>query len=143
MTRIIGVGSPFGMDQVGWLAIDHLQSCQFDNCELIKLDRPGSGLLSYLQDVDQVVVIDALISNGQAGDVKLLKQDELAQSQELTSCHGFGVAEALALADQLGELPQRISLLGIHTGDDPSRQPELDHISLEQLIKTVLLDTDH
>jgi hydrogenase maturation protease len=143
MIRIIGVGSPFGMDQAGWLAIDYLQSCQFDDCELIKLDRPGSGLLGYLQDVDQVVVIDALNSSGQAGEVKLLERDELAQSQELTSSHGFGVAEALALADQLGALPQRISLLGIHTGEDPNRPPELDQVSLEQLIKTVLLESDH
>ncbi|MEJ2620871.1 MAG: hydrogenase maturation protease [Candidatus Thiodiazotropha sp.] len=141
MIRIIGVGSPFGGDQAGWLAIDHLQSCQFAGCELIKLDRPGSGLLSYLQDVDQVVVIDALISSGQAGGVKRLEREELAQCQELTSSHGFGVADALALADQLGELPPRISLLGIHTGEDQNGVPVLDKVSLERQIQTLLEDT--
>ncbi|MEW8627823.1 MAG: hydrogenase maturation protease [Candidatus Thiodiazotropha sp.] len=138
MIRIIGVGSPFGADRAGWLAIDYLQSCQLEDCELIKLDRPGSGLLSYLQDADQVVVIDALSSTGRAGDVVRVSRDELAQCQGLTSCHGFGVAEALALADQLGELPQQISLLGIHTGDDRNSLPKLDEASLKKQIQVLL-----
>jgi hydrogenase maturation protease len=140
MIRIIGVGSPFGADQAGWLAIDYLQSCQLNDCELIKLDRPGSGLLNYLGDADQVVVIDALMSSGRAGDVELLSRDDLAESPGLTSCHGFGVAEALALADQLGELPPQISLLGIHASEDQSSAPKLDQISLQQQIQKLLSD---
>ncbi|MCG7927952.1 MAG: hydrogenase maturation protease [Candidatus Thiodiazotropha taylori] len=138
MIRIIGVGSPFGADRAGWMAIDHLQGCQLEDCELIKLDRPGSGLLSYLRDADQVVLIDALKSAGKAGDVAQLSRDEIAQCQALTSCHGFGVAEALALADQLGELPRQVSLLGIHIGDDQNGVPALDVVSLEQRIQSLL-----
>ncbi|MCG7873367.1 MAG: hydrogenase maturation protease [Candidatus Thiodiazotropha lotti] len=138
MIRIIGVGSPFGADRVGWLAIDHLQGCQLEDCELIKLDRPGSGLLNYLRDADWVVLIDALKSTGRAGDVAQISRDKLAQCQALTSCHGFGVAEALALADQLGELPRQVLLLGIHVGDDQERPPALDVVSLEQQIQALL-----
>ncbi|MCG8014062.1 MAG: hypothetical protein JAY64_20500, partial [Candidatus Thiodiazotropha weberae] len=58
--------------------------------------------------------------------------------QALTSCHGFGVAEALALADQLGELPRQVLLLGIHVGDDQERPPALDVVSLEQQIQALL-----
>ncbi|RLW65952.1 MAG: hypothetical protein B6D73_04015 [gamma proteobacterium symbiont of Stewartia floridana] len=140
MNRIIGVGSPFGADQAGWLAIDHLQRCQLADWELIKLDRPGSGLLSYLRDADQVVLIDALKSTGRAGEVSLISRQALAQCQELTSSHGFGVSEALALAEQLGELPQQVSLLGIHVGGDLNGPPSLDVVSLEQQLQTLLAD---
>lgn len=138
MTRIIGIGSPFGADQLGWLAIDHLQQCQLADCELIKLDRPGSGLVNYLQGIDQVVLIDALKSPGRVGDVSVVSMDELEGCDSLTSCHGFGVAEALALADQLGGLPARISLLGIHIQDNLSHLPELNTAALEQQVCALL-----
>ncbi|MES9852411.1 MAG: hydrogenase maturation protease [Candidatus Thiodiazotropha sp. L084R] len=138
MTRIIGIGSPFGADQLGWLAIDHLQTCQLTGCELIKLDRPGSGLLDYFRGVDHVVLIDALISSGSFGDVKLIEPDELEDCDGLTSCHGFGVAEALGLADQLGLLPSKISLIGIHAQSDLSRLPSLDTRALERQVNGLI-----
>ncbi|MCG7898252.1 MAG: hydrogenase maturation protease [Candidatus Thiodiazotropha weberae] len=138
MIRVIGVGSPFGADRAGWLAIEHLQGCQLEDCELVKLDRPGSGLLNYLRDADQVVLIDALKSAGRAGEVSQISREALAQCHELTSSHGFGVSEALALADQLGELPPQVSLLGIHVGDDQNGPPSLDVVSLEQQLQILL-----
>ncbi|MET0045227.1 MAG: hydrogenase maturation protease, partial [Candidatus Thiodiazotropha sp. 6PLUC3] len=125
MTRVIGIGSPFGADQLGWLAIDHLQTCQLTACELIKLDRPGSGLLDYFRGVDHVVLIDALVSSGRVGEVKLIGLDELEDCSGLTSCHGFGVAEALGLADKLDLLPTRVSLIGIQIQEDLSYLPSL------------------
>jgi hydrogenase maturation protease len=138
MTRIIGIGSPFGADQLGWLAIDHLRQCQLADCELIKLDRPGSGLVSYLQGIDQVVLIDALKSSGRVGDVSVVSMDELEGCHGLTSCHGFGVVEALALADQLGVLPAQISLVGIHVRDNLPHLPELNTTALEQQVYALL-----
>jgi hydrogenase maturation protease len=138
MTRIIGIGSPFGADQLGWLAIDHLQTCPMADCELIKLDRPGSGLLSYFQGAEQVVLIDALQSPGKAGDVVIVPVEELADCAGLTSCHGFGVAEALSLAAQLGILPDRLDLLGIYTPGDLSGIPNVDKTALEQRIHDLI-----
>ncbi|MCG8038471.1 MAG: nitrogen fixation protein, partial [Candidatus Thiodiazotropha taylori] len=77
---------------------------------------------------------------GRAGEVSLISRQALAQCQELTSSHGFGVSEALALAEQLGELPQQVSLLGIHVGDDLNGPPSLDVVSLEQQLQTLLAD---
>ncbi|MEJ2423814.1 MAG: hydrogenase maturation protease [Candidatus Thiodiazotropha sp.] len=131
MIRIIGVGSPFGADRLGWEAIDHLQSRAPDGCELIKLDRPGSGLLRYLEGVEQVVIIDAVLQGVAAGEVAMISRETLADSSTLTSCHGFGVADALALAQQLGDLPQRIDLIGIGAGEDLRVPPGLNTAALE------------
>jgi hydrogenase maturation protease len=65
--RIIGIGSPFGADQAGWRAIDLLSEAGLPDCELLKLDRPGSELLRYFEDAQYVVLIDAVLTGQGAG----------------------------------------------------------------------------
>ncbi len=135
MIRIIGVGSPFGADRLGWEAVDHLQTRTEDGCELIKLDRPGPGLLRYLEGAQQVVIIDAVVQGCAAGEPVLVSLETLADPAELTSCHGFGVAEALALAQTLGSLPARIDLIGIGAGQNLTELPVLNTPLLESLLQ--------
>ena len=127
MRRIIGIGSPFGADRLGWQAIDLLAGETLPATELLKLDRPGSELIRYLGDVDEVVIIDAVQAGRRPGSVLPLKRADLATLPSLDSAHGFGVAEALALAERLDALPARIRLLGIEAGMDPALpvQPDL------------------
>ncbi|MET0067701.1 MAG: hydrogenase maturation protease [Candidatus Thiodiazotropha sp.] len=135
MIRILGVGSPFGADRLGWDAIDHLQSRSPHGCELLKLDRPGPALLRYLEGVEQVVIIDAVAQGVAAGEPVLLKREALEDPDALTSCHGFGVAEALALAASLDGLPPRIDLIGVGAGQDPAERPALNVPQLESLLE--------
>jgi hydrogenase maturation protease len=137
MNRIIGIGSPFGADQLGWKAIDHLQNRALGDCELIKLDRPGMQLLNYFQNAQHVILIDAVYAQSEAGRVLRVAAEELADQNGISSSHGFGVAEAVALADRLGTLPVTLSLIGILTGDDPSTLPTIDIPMLEQQLQTL------
>ena len=134
MRRIIGVGSPFGADQLGWRAIDLLQMLALSDCELIKLDRPGADLIRYLEGRDEVVIIDAVQAGESPGRLLRLEQDDLAAVACQTSSHGFGVAETLAMAAKLGALPARLTLLGIETGPDLSVLPEFSNTELLNLI---------
>lgn len=134
MTRVIGVGSPFGADQLGWMAVDHLATLGLVSCELLKLDRPGSLLLNHLRDVSSVVVIDAVAVSERPGDVSPLSLSDLQQIQRTPSSHGIGLAETLALGRQLGQLPSDLHLFGIHTGGALSVAPTLDLASLEELV---------
>ncbi|MCU7844512.1 MAG: hydrogenase maturation protease [Candidatus Thiodiazotropha sp. (ex Monitilora ramsayi)] len=134
MIRVIGVGSPFGADQLGWMAIDHLATLGLVECELLKLDRPGSRLLDHFRDVSSVVVIDAVAVNDRPGGVSALSLSDLQQIQCTPSSHGFGLAETLALGGQLGKLPTDFHLIGIHTGETLSAVPILDLASLEALV---------
>ncbi|MEW8264716.1 MAG: hydrogenase maturation protease [Candidatus Thiodiazotropha sp.] len=138
MIRILGVGSPFGADQLAWQAIDHLAGLELEDCELLKLDRPGSGIVSYFHGVDQVVIIDAVRACERPGGVRALDLESLAQQTCLTSSHGFGVVEAIALAGQLDELPSRLSVVGIETGEDDSQLPAIDLPMLEDLMRRLL-----
>jgi len=138
MTRVIGVGSPFGADRLAWVAIDHLQRLGLAGCELIKLDRPGPLLLAQFQGVETVVLLDALVSEEAPGRASPLTLEELQQAGGTTSSHGFGVAQTLVLAARLGELPPRLHIIGLHTGANPAELPELDRESLESTLLPLL-----
>lgn len=121
---IIGVGSPFGADQLGWFAVDWLErselSKRFSDLQLnfYQVDRPGALLLEQLHDADAAIIIDAMQSGSSFGTLRTFTVDEvLRQHTGLVSSHAFGVSESLALGATLGELPRLLMIVGIEMGD--------------------------
>lgn len=78
-------------------------------------ELPGLGLIDLLAGADCALLVDAVQSGAAPGTLRLVKLDELLSFESGSgSAHGWGVAETLALARQLGEtLPEEISILGI------------------------------
>jgi hydrogenase maturation protease len=114
--RILGIGSPSGDDQAGWLVIDALRAAGLENCPdwvIDKLDRPGASLIPLLQDADHVILIDAMQSGGTAGTLRHFDRADWPAYLGGLSSHGFGVLAALSLARELGSLPPRLDLYGI------------------------------
>lgn len=124
--RVIGVGSPFGADRAGWEAIEALRRSdfvtRFPKVELEIADRPGNRLIARFSGVPRVAIVDALLG-GEPGRLRVVAPRELAESEANYSSHGFGVAETVALADALGELPAHLLLVGIEVGNDLQRSP--------------------
>lgn len=121
---VIGVGSPFGADQLGWKIIEQLkqqQSLVNDRMQLVSCDRPGTLLLEYFKGVDCAVIIDA-IEGGAPGNLQVIAKTELLTQDSLQSSHQLGVAETVALGDKLNMLPSQLLLFGIETGN-----PETPH----------------
>jgi hydrogenase maturation protease len=128
--KIIGVGSPFADDRLGWVAAETLLSlCLADRTEqqvsILSLDRPGPSIISQWQDADAVIIIDAVRSGAEPGTVQCLDADTIDVSEATSSSHGFGIASAIEVARALNELPQQIYLCGIeinemHVGDSLS-----------------------
>ena len=116
--RILGIGSPSGDDQAGWLTVDALLAAGIQSTEIDiqKLDRPGACLVGLLGDADRVVLIDAMQSDGAVGRIRHFGQEEWPVYRHGLSSHGLGVLDALALARELGSLPRRIDLYGIEIG---------------------------
>ena len=124
--RIIGIGSPFGDDRLGWAAAQLLQSsaavqAATGDIEILTLDRPGSALLSYLQGLNTVIVIDAMRLGRTPGELHCVATDRINSDMAATSSHGFGVAATLDLARALGELPERLYLCGIEMDWNPGK----------------------
>lgn len=123
---IIGVGSPFGSDQLGWQAVDWLAGCelgrQFPALQLkySRADRPGALLLEQLGGVEGAVIIDAMQGGLPPNTLRTFTPEQmLEQCTGLVSCHGFGIADSIALGASLGELPQHLLVIGIEMGREP------------------------
>jgi hydrogenase maturation protease len=81
--RILGMGSPFGADRIGWQAIDALGSTGITRGQppgwvsLVCLDRPGARLLEALAGAEAVILIDAMRSGAPPGTLRRLQLDQL------------------------------------------------------------------
>ncbi len=120
MLKVIGIGSPFGDDQVGLLLIEALRQAEQlqpylkSDIELLAVDRPGSGLLSLFEGASKVVIIDAVVTGASSGQLHCWSDLAVLESSgSFLSSHGFGLAQALALGRQLGGLPEQLFVFGI------------------------------
>lgn len=115
---ILGVGSPFGDDRLGWVAIEALQrsaalaAATGASLSFAALDRPGALLLAHWHDADRVIVVDAVHSGAPPGTPHRFESAALAAAEPVSS-HGFGLASALELARALDCLPSRLVAYGI------------------------------
>ncbi len=141
MTRlcVVGIGSPFGQDTLGWEAITVLEQQQWADahCEVVfaQADRPGPKLLEIMAGETAVVVIDAMRAGSPPGTICLIDGDQLERYGERISSHGLGVADVLAIGAQLGDLPDQLWLIGIEVGRAPHWEQlvELVQASRDQL----------
>ena len=120
---IVGLGSPFGDDRVGWHVAEavrssrRLQNLAGHRIQVECLDRPGPDLLQHFAAADHVILIDAVRSGAPTGRIWELSVDQLADvSVAPSSSHAFGLAHTLALAKALGELPRSLLLFGVEAG---------------------------
>jgi hydrogenase maturation protease len=121
-TLVIGVGSPFGDDRIGWEVAAALEQVLHSGpasrvgVRTCILDRPGAALLDALRGVRHAVIIDAAHGTDSApGTLQWLEQHAIGTMPSASS-HGFGLAEALALGRALGALPPRVDVLAVSGG---------------------------
>jgi hydrogenase maturation protease len=71
-------------------------------------------LLDAWCDSADVIVVDAVVTGADTGAIHFWNADETEFPQQPSvSTHGFGPAQALALARMLGRLPRRLRIWGI------------------------------
>lgn len=143
---IVCIGSPFGSDSVGLRLGDLLQQRK-DNMQIpvglqiLTYDRPGMNLLPVLENADCVVIIDAVLSPCCPGEVMQLQVEALLQSGPRLSSHEIGVAQVLAMAAMLNQMPRTLYLFGISVGEAAEWLPGLEQ--LNQLADTLLEHISH
>jgi hydrogenase maturation protease len=142
--RILGIGSPSGDDQAGWLTVDALLAIEVQSKEIDiqKLDRPGAHLISLLDDTAWVILIDAMQSHEAVGHIRHFGAADWQAYRHGLSSHGLGVLDALALARELGNLPARLDLYGIEIGAANPGEPAGSEVraAAQQLARRIAAD---
>lgn len=127
--RIVGVGSPFGADRVGWAVAEELAADPWlarlpaGQVSVSCADRPGPRLLELIEAPGLVVLIDAMRSGGRSGTVACFDGRDLPAAAEFTTTHDFGIKAALELAGALGGIAPEIRVYGIEIADGETTAP--------------------
>ncbi len=122
--RVVGCGNPSaGDDAVGLIAVREVRS-ELETLPGVEVVEAGPALnvVHLLEGVDAAVVVDAVRSPqgrrsaGEIGRAEPGPDGLPADVATSLSSHGFGLAEAVALAGALGHVP-RIVFLGVEVSD--------------------------
>lgn len=119
--KVLGIGSPFGDDRLGWEVVNQLQQCaeiQALPIEIKTLDRPGMRLLEEFQSFQTVLLIDALQSGAAVGSLHCLEKEALLNLPSPPSSHAIGIAEALKMAEAMEMLPENLLLFAIEISEN-------------------------
>ncbi len=113
-TLVIGVGNEWrGDDAIGLLVARRLRDLHLPDVQVIESDGDCTKLMESWKGAEKVILIDAVHSGATPGTIHRVTAQDLPAHWLHCSTHAFGVAEAIALAQALGQLPQQVSLLGI------------------------------
>ncbi len=111
-----------GLDRIGWDAMRALEERGLQQLfpgariRLTSCDRPGSGLVTMLEQTSAAILIDAMQADTAPGEVHRFTAEDLPAYPGVVSSHDVGVAQALALGAALGQLPSRLVIYGIEIG---------------------------
>jgi hydrogenase maturation protease len=111
---IIGIGNQFRCDDAaGWAVIDGLTGKVSSSIKLVKLRGDIAELLDLFSQYETVYFVDAVLCKKKSWQRFDLLTQDITDENPVTSTHGFSVSEAVALAKNLNQLPQKLILYAI------------------------------
>jgi hydrogenase maturation protease len=147
-TLVMGVGNLLlGDDGVGIRAIQRLAERNLPaNVSVVDAGTPGWGLPAWFEGQKKVIIVDAVRMGEPPGAWKRFNPEavRLLASGDVFSLHEPGLANGLALAEALGNLPEEIVIYGIEPDQcdiaqelSPAIQQALDPL-VEEIFAEIL-----
>lgn len=120
-TLVVGIGSPRGDDQAGWLIADRLAAdCELANVVVKRAASPVH-LLDWLDRVERLVICDACHGLGRVGEVAHWQwPDGEFLNMAWSGTHDLSLPTVLQLAERLGRLPPSVVVWAIEAATDVS-----------------------
>jgi hydrogenase maturation protease len=118
-TLVVGLGQwAAGDDGVGLLVARFVAAQGVAALE----SSDATVLVTLLAEGRRVILVDAIVGAGKAGQVLHLRPDDLAEGQKPVSCHGIGVPAALALAGTLHgtDVLRAVDIVGVTVDGEPT-----------------------
>jgi hydrogenase maturation protease len=115
--KILGCGNTLvGDDGVGIRVIERLQELKLpENVEIIEAGVGGMAILSWIEDTDKVIIIDAVqTGNEPAGTVYKFTEKELPPSDMfMLSLHDLNLVDTLNIGRLVQKMPDEIVIIGV------------------------------
>lgn len=117
--KIVFIGNPLGGDDgIGPYLFTKLENNpKFKHVELLELGVVGFDLISYVQDTDTLIIVDAVRSNKDIGKVVILEEKDLTPDLQVVSQHDFGVEQTVAILKSFEPRLKNIHIIGIFVKD--------------------------
>jgi hydrogenase maturation protease len=116
-TLLLGIGNLLLQDEgVGIHMVEHVRRCYVfpEGFQALDGGTMGLELLPYLEEVHQVVIVDAIADGQPPGTLVRLEHDAIPMAlQHKLSPHHVGLSDLLAVARLRGNLPATTVLIGI------------------------------
>jgi hydrogenase maturation protease len=113
---VIGIGNEFrGDDAAGLLVVRRLQEKPPGGVEFGEQSGEATALMDAMSQAGTVILVDAVQSGAEAGQVHRYDASEQAMPAQFLRCstHNFSVHDAIEMARALGNLPPRLMVYGI------------------------------
>lgn len=143
---VLGIGNlVMSDDAVGVLVAQRLQQeyTFADNVEIMDGGTLGLDLLPRLENITNLIVIDAVETGKKAGTcVRLCGQELPIALQNKISPHQMGLKDLLAVSELMGHTPKEMVLIGVQPGSiemDIGLTPEVE-VQVEFLVANVLTE---
>lgn len=143
---VLGIGNLImGDDGVGVLVAQRLQQeYRFaDNVEIIDGGTLGLDLLPKLENITNLIMIDAVETGQMAGScVRLCGQELPIALETKVSPHQMGLKDLLAVSELMGHSPKEMVLIGVQPGSiemEVGLTKEVE-AQLETLVSNVLIE---
>jgi len=120
---VVGVGSPFGDDRLGWIVADELQHRRRSNALVRKASSPAD-VLDWLPGSDRLLICDACWSPGTIG--KILRfdwPDGTLATLRFSGTHDLNLPAVLDLAGRLSLLPSCTTIWSVTIADPVDHLP--------------------
>lgn len=115
--KILGCGNTLmGDDGVGIRVIEKLQEMKLpENVEIIDAGVGGMAILSWIEDADKVVIVDAVqTGNEPAGTVYEFTDKELPPSEMfMLSLHDLNLVDTINVGRVVQKMPEVIVIIGV------------------------------
>lgn len=113
--KVVFIGNPFAADDgIGPFLFQELKNHEdLQSFELLELGVIGFDLISYIEDNDTLIIVDAVHSDDDVGKVVLLGESDLTKDLHVVSQHDFGVEQTTAILRNYKPSMKEINFIGI------------------------------
>jgi len=141
---VLGIGNLLWADEgFGVRAVEafHRRYSTPDNVTLLDGGTQGIYLVQHVRDADVLIVFDAVDYGLEPGTIQVVEDEEVPKFMgcKKVSLHQTGFQEVLAMAEMMGDAPERLLLIGVQPEEIEDYGGSLREVVSQQIDEVIRL----